>query len=575
MNKNIFSGKSSRTKIFTVITVVLLILLLGLNLFVSSFGIFANAYIDLTPEGLYTLRPVMIDTCREIFLDENGNAREQEIKITFCNDRDKLIENTVTRVLYYLAIALSHEFENFKVEAVNVAMNPTAVAMYKTTSLTEITTTDVIISYGSRYRIASAQSFWRTSGEELSSFDGEYKLASIMLSLTLINQPVAYFVTDHEEDFYNPDDKEGTANMGYFADLLYERGLTIKNISLKETIERAEAAGEKPKIPEDCALLIVNNPKIDFRSYEDRFADFAYVSETELLDDFLTRGKGSIVVAKDYKITLPTFEAFLHEWGIDYSNTLVKDTENAIKDKGDEGTAIVGVYNTDDGSYAYNIYKDYADLGTAPRMVIPNTGYISCAFGDGYVAHESGSAATNKVFAPFIFSSDKAMDYSYNEGTGTYVDRVADEGRKTLAAISARQQLNTVTGDYTHSYVFCASSAEFFSNEILGEPSYANYGVVSAMIQSIARLETYATMELGGLSFNNYTGFGGKVLVDMQMYDKDTEIYTWHEDGTSEICKVNYALQPAHVVVYTVIVALIPLAICIVGLVVCAKRKYL
>ena len=54
-----FAGKSTRTKIFTVISLVAILLLFALNLWMNKFGVYGNAYIDMTPEGLYTLTPEM------------------------------------------------------------------------------------------------------------------------------------------------------------------------------------------------------------------------------------------------------------------------------------------------------------------------------------------------------------------------------------------------------------------------------------------------------------------------------------------------------------------------------------
>ena len=47
-----------------------------------------------------------------------------------------------------------------KVKTVNVVNNPTAVARYKTTSLSDINSNNVIISYGDRYRIVTNDRFW-------------------------------------------------------------------------------------------------------------------------------------------------------------------------------------------------------------------------------------------------------------------------------------------------------------------------------------------------------------------------------------------------------------------------------
>jgi hypothetical protein len=152
---------------------------------------------------------------------------------------------------------------------------------------------------------------------------------------------------------------------------------------------------------------------------------------------------------------------------------------------------------------------------------------------------------------------------------------VTEAARKTVAAISGRQALNTTTGDYTYSYIFCAASPDFFSSEVLGNTSYANYDVVAAAFQSIARLDTYASSALGGVSVNNYVNFAGKVLVSTDITTKQETILEWHEDGTSEAIKTNYALEAPMKIVYTVIIALVPLAVAVVGIVVRVRRRFL
>ena len=498
----------------------------------------------------------------------------------FCNDPDKLIENTITRVVYYMAIALASEYSNIEVETVNVTYNPTAVSMYKTTSLTEITPYDVIITHGSRYRIASADSFWRIlEDNSVYSYDGEFKLASIFLSLTLINKPAAYFVYDHGEQIYDPEnpESEDSREMGYFADLLTEKGFDIKKLSLSETIREAEERGEAPKIPDDCLLLIINDPKVDFRSDSSKYDSFGYVSETELIDRYVTQGKGSIMVAKDYRLELNNLEDFLAEWGMDFSNTLVKDTENCIDIEGDElGTNIIGVYDINENSYTYGIYGEYAALSTAPRMVITDTGHIECSWEDAAGVNESGTYTTNKIFVPFIYSSENSYDYGKNSTTGEYVDRASqDSEKKTLAALCTRKYLDPNTGDDNYSYVFAAASADYFSGELIGNASYANFDVTASLVQEIARLDTYADMSLGGVSANNYTGFGGKPLVQLKMDTESRDVYKYHENGRTEVVRTVYGLSEGMRIFYTVIVCVIPVAITVLGIVVCIRRKYL
>ena len=535
-----------------------------------------TAFIDLTPEGLYTLRSVMVEECRPIFVNEDGSLKEEGITITFCADRDELISDPVTRAVYYMAIDLSKKYENCKVNVVNVLLHPNKVAQYKTTSLSSITPYDVIVSHGSRYRILSADSFWRKSGDALYSYDGEFKLASVMMSLTLVNQPKAYFVTDHLETYYDAEHPESEASLktAYLYDLLRERGFAIDTLSLSGLIEEAEKEGTTPVIPDDCVLLIVNDPRIDFSDNKDNYNSFYSVSETELLDRYMLEGRGSIVVAKDHEVSMPVFEGFLREWGIQYGDYMVTDPETSLGEKDKVSETFLGEYSTTEGSYANTIYKDYAGLSTAPKMILTNTGSLSCSFGDGYIVNEAGTGDISRIFSPFLYTSDSALEY-LRVGEDDYVKAEDDPSEKIVAAIAGRQALNTETGEYTYSYIFCAASKEFFSSDILGNTSYANYDVMSAAFQSIARLDTYASDSLGGISVNNYVDFAGKVLVSTTIGETDSNVLEWYDDGTSEIIKVNYALTSSAVIVYTVILALIPIAVAVIGIVVRVKRKFL
>ncbi|MBR5140137.1 MAG: hypothetical protein IKV16_03695, partial [Clostridia bacterium] len=198
----ILKGKSKRTQMFAIITLVGIAILIGLNLLLSLVGHSRSVYVDLTPEGLYSVTDRMEKECS--FIDEMEG--DKKLKIIFCSDPDNLASNMITRVTYFMALKLENMFDNIEVETVNVNFNPTAVAKYKATSLTTISASDVIVTYGDRYRIAGAQSFWTTgdSGNYF-SYNGEYKLATLIRSVTLANEgnPAAYFVTGHGETVYD------------------------------------------------------------------------------------------------------------------------------------------------------------------------------------------------------------------------------------------------------------------------------------------------------------------------------------------------------------------------------------
>ena len=137
---NFLKAKSKRSKILALITLGIIVILAVLNFLLSIVGHNKSVYVDLTPEGLYTVSDGMKKECE--FIDSLAEKNpDQKIKIIFCNDPDKLRENTITRVPYFMSLKLASIFDLIEVEEINVNFNPTAVAKYKATSLTEIGTT--------------------------------------------------------------------------------------------------------------------------------------------------------------------------------------------------------------------------------------------------------------------------------------------------------------------------------------------------------------------------------------------------------------------------------------------------
>lgn len=553
MKKSIFKGKSTRTKIFSVITIVGLVLLLGINLGLTYLGGQKLIMADLTPEGFYTLSDKMLEVCHGI-LDPDESGNKKEIRITFCTDPDYLIASDKMRATYFMALSLQNKFDNVTVKTVNVALDPTAVSMYKTTSRDSIKASDVIFSYGAKYKIADATTFW-TSNDF--SYNGEYRVASILASLTAINRPVAYFATDHGETYYDPEnpDSDMSKSLGYFADLLNERGLAIDTLDI----------GEAEKIPDDCALLIINNPTIDFLYDEDRLDEFGYVSDIEKLDRYLMGESGAIMLNKAYDVKLDNLENFCLEWGISFGNSQVFDPDNALFTTlggVSDDSVFSGVYDSNEDNFGYAYYGGYASLTSAPKMVFSNTGYVYCSLDMSESMAESGNKFGSRNYAAFIGTSENA--YNYTGGA-------TDTGVKTLIAAGVRKNLDSVSAENSLSYLFCTSSADFFSNDLLGNSSYANYDILASIVSDISRTDRYATIELGGLSMNS-PSFGGKQTLSTELSDAPSKIYTW--DG-KEIVKVNKGISRAAIVIYTVLIMAVPVGIATVGIVVFIKRKFL
>lgn len=553
-----------RKTLFALLTVGYILLALLLNLGMSYLGLYRSLYVDLTPEGLYTLSDAMLKETAFLsdLKEEDGSARK--LRVIFCREPDRLIESTTLRTVYFMALSLHLVYPNIEVETVNITENPTAVSMYKATALSTIDTDDVIISAGSTYRIASADSFWtRDESDTLYSYNGEYRIVSLLKSVVALNKPSAYFITGHGETVYDPADpgSEGSLSTESFYRLLLERGFNVNTLDLS-TVDA---------IPEDCALLILNNPTSDFTYDKDRLTELSYVTDTEKIDRYLVKRQGAMIAVKDYRVTLPVLESYLREWGFAFENALVKDPDSSLTDAEDTDTRLIAAYDSSDDSFAYAIYGNYIDLSSAPRVVVENTGAITSVFGMTSSQDEPGTFMTSRTFVSFLTTSAGAMTYGKNSVDGAYNAPTRNERQKhTIAALSVREELDSVTAEKEHSYIFATSSSNFLSNEVVGNTSFANYDVLSSLIESISRIDDFASMEIGGTSMNS-PSVGGKPLVSETL--SETANTETKADGTP--LHENAAFTAGARVAITVAICLLPAAALVIGVAVCIRRKYL
>ncbi len=559
MNFSLFKGKK-RTLIFTLITMFSIVILLVGNLFLTYFSPIKSLYFDMTSENFYTLSdPMKSETA---FIDELPSGEENQIKIIFCAKPDVLTESTVTRLTYFMALKLQQRYSNVKVICEDVTLNPTAFAQYKANSLTEIKASDIIVSYGDRYRISTAARFWLYDQGSYFSYNGEYHMVAMLKSVTAVEKPKAYFLTGHEETVYNPADRESpmSISMQSFADLLYERGLDIALLDLSDP--------KTPDIPEDCVLLIINDPKIDFPTDQTSYDEFGKFSELDKIDKYLVSRQGAVMVAKDYRITnLTNLERFLGEWGIGFSDTLIKD-EGASLD--DSYTEIIAEYNTNQENYSYEIYGEFASMSSAPRMIFKDTGFVKCTYNESYATQEQGTMNTSRSYADFLFTSNTAEAFAKNSD-GEYRDLAGEAGKYDLAALVVRNNLHDTENVNKMSYLFCANSKSFFSNDVIGNAYYANYDVVSSLVENISRLDVYGSSALGGESLNSPT-YGGKQIHASVLSNEVVNVFS---PDAKEIIETNNPITKFDKTVISIIVFAFPVAIAIWGVVVRIRRKFL
>ena len=100
---------------------------------------------------------------------------------------------------------------------------------------------------------------------------------------------------------------------------------------------------------------------------------------------------------------------------------------------------------------------------------------------------------------------------------------------------------------------------------MLGNTSYANYDIVSAVVENISRADEYASIELGGVSYNS-PNLGGKPFLETSM-------------STSDIYEGNYitihGISATDIIMLTVMLLSIPVVVLVIGVVIRVRRKFL
>ena len=541
-----------------VLAALLLVLSVGLAGLVSA----RSLWLDLTPEGLYSLSDLMVEECKKITKD---------IKITFCDDPDHLMDNYQSRYVYVMAKELEQRFDNITVETCNVTLNPTAVDRYRAVSSSSIPASSVIVSCGDQYRVYTASQFWISGTDDagkasgLYSFNGEYKMATAFFSLSAIAQPKAYFLVNHGERYFAPDDEahadlrarteQQDEDLSAFYQLLLKAGLSVDYLDLTGL----------DAVPDDCALLIVNRPQSDLGGGDmDSFSDR---TESEVLDRYISAGNGSIMFFKDPDVSLLNLEQFCEKWGISY----IDGATVGRKLKTGETTDLVrAVYNKDESTVAYSIYKTLASVDSSPDVVTKRSGAVKLAWKDAE-GELSGNFMGKRLYADFLFAPEKDANDPYDYGSALYAINgggivSGDDQRYAVAAISTRYWSDSYSLEKYYSYVFAAASADLISRENLENPAYGNADVFFSLVRYLARNDEYADLALGSESFNS-ENMGGKKLVTGSL---SATAYT--DPGSRKKCA---AITDGDKIRISVFLFLPTLAASVVGVVLWRRRRIL
>lgn len=551
-------GRMGRRALVTGMTIGVLVVVLLLNVGVSALSqryIFqidqtvtryksdnqaGLSFYTLTDELHQLMAESVIPMVDQVNADRATRGEEAiAVEIIFCDDRDHVNATEDGRHILYTALRLQNAFPGyFNVSFINAEKNPSALQKYKVTSSSHIYTSNVIMTFGTEFRVCSRAAFQLTDSDtgEALAYNGEKSFANFILAITRAEAPVVGFVTNHGE---------ALDRCASFRALTERAGYRVVDIDL-----------EKDEIPADCRILISYDPQTDFHAFGNLGENG--VSEIEKLDVFLDQAYSFLLFVDDDTPVLPNLEEYMEEWGITVARGQTAEGENYNYHLNDpvsrldtEGDSLVGVYET--LGPGASLTSDMRSGGYPAKVVFPNATAIKLSesytvtyatddasgqsFNYGSYYRNAVSRSLGNIFA----ASRDAVAYV----NGTQYEVATAEHPFRLMTLSAEDRIANETNllsSNDRSYVCVIASTDFASDEVLDSAAYGNANVLLATLNVLGRELVRAN-------------------IDFKLY-KD-----YAADTT--------ALDDMNTTAITVVLAVIPAVICFgMGVFVCVRRKY-
>lgn len=523
--KKLFSAKATdrrKHRLAFLITAGALVAVLIFNVLFTLIQTAGFWYIDETYEEIYTLSKDCEKIIKENalpmvdrFNEERTAAGKDAIKINiiFCAAPDILCGTSSSRYVYYTALEMQDAFPDYiSVSWINIKENPSAVQKYKTNSSSTIYSSNVIVEFGTEFRVYALKAFF-TYSEETSTtpwaYSGEKKMTSGILAVTKADSPICALTVGHGEDY---------TNYTQFIKVVEAAGYEVMELDLA-----------KDDIPDTCRLIITVDPKTDFLTAADGS------SEISKLDKFLDSTYSYMVFFNPETPNLPNLEEYLEEWGILFARKTDEKTGNssslAVSDPTSsltqDGLSIIGSYTTEGLGASFT--SDMRGVTYPSKVVFPSSGAIMVpqTYTTTYVAADD----TNKIPAYSynsyyhygvsrqifnLFTSTTVANATAADGSVAGVIDSATETSPYRLMTITRESRTVQESNYTSvneaSYVCACASTAFISDTLLSSAAYGNTDVMLSVLRNIGK--EVLPVKLDFKIFTHYTPDSKYVQID-------------------------------------------------------------
>lgn len=257
-----------------ILIVLLIVVFIGLNIFVKNLNL---SSIDVTKEKLYSLSEESKEKIKSI---------NDDVVIYFFghSENDQTVE---------LAKLYSKVNSKISVEVVDIANRPDLAEKYDITS----NATDIVVQAPVRSKILTVRDLYSYDYSAQKEVDlTEQKLTNAIIDTTISKKPKIYYLTGHKET----------------------TDLSILTTSIENEVnETASLNLLTTAFPEDCDLLFIASPTIDFTEYE-----------ADLIIDYIQKGGKILWLNNVPTSSLPNVEKVLAEYGVSLSQGIVREIDS-------------------------------------------------------------------------------------------------------------------------------------------------------------------------------------------------------------------------------------------------------
>ena len=358
------NGKVFRSGVYsTAILAAAIVLAVLLNLLVGALPKKYTEF-DLSEAKMYTLG----DSSKKLV-----QSLDQDVTVYYlCETGSE--DAILTKLLDHYADESSH----FRWEQKDPAIYPTFAAQY---GASDVSTGSLIVVSGENNVVLDAADLYEydysdyyTTGSANVTFGGEKQITSAIYKLTAAEETYAYYTTNHGEQ----------ALTSSLTEALEAQNTTAQPLDLLTST-----------IPDDCDLLIINDPTSDF-------ASDGLVDEISQLQTYLENSGRVLLTTNGYDET-PNLDAVMAQFGLAREAGLVVE--------GDSSHALYG--------YPYSLFPDYGttDESTALDGVNRST-HVMLSVAQGITITE-----TDGVTAESLLNTSEDAYSKLNFDTSSTTDK--------------------------------------------------------------------------------------------------------------------------------------------------------